>query len=234
MQACKKIRNGDCLMTNLNIWNNVDEYFMEKLIPTDTELEAVLQANKAAGIPEIDVSPTQGKLLYLLAKIKEAKNILEIGTLGGYSSIWMARALPNEGKVYTLEIDPEYASVAKENIKRAGCEHKVEIIVGKALDTLPILKKAGQLFDLIFIDADKPNNPHYLKWALELAKPGTIIIADNVVRDGAVIDEINVDERVQGVRRFMDLLQEESQIESTAIQTVGNKGYDGFVLAVVK
>jgi len=221
-------------MTNLNVWNNVDKYFMEKLIPADTELEAVLQANKVASIPEIDVSPTQGKLLYLLAKIKGAKNVLEIGTLGGYSSIWMARALPNEGKVYTLEIDSEYASVAKENIKRTGCEHKVEIIVGKALDTLPILKKAGPLFDLIFIDADKPNNSHYLKWALELAKSGAIIIADNVVRDGAVIDEKNVDERVQGVRQFMDLLQEESRIESTAIQTVGNKGYDGFVLAIVK
>ncbi|MGE7691760.1 O-methyltransferase [Lysinibacillus sp. NPDC097214] len=221
-------------MTNFNVWNNVDEYFMKKLIPADTELEEVLQANKAAGIPEIDVSPTQGKLLYLLAKIKGAKNILEIGTLGGYSSIWMARALPNEGQVYTLEIDPEYASVAKENIKRAGCEDKVEIIVGKALDTLPTLKKIAPPFDLVFIDADKPNNPHYLKWALELAKSGAIIIADNVVRDGAVIDEKNEDERVQGVRQFMDLLQEESRIESTAIQTVGNKGYDGFVLAVVK
>lgn len=132
MQACtKKYGNGDCLMTNFNVWNNVDEYFMEKLIPADTELEAVLQANKAAGIPEIDVSPTKGRLLHLLAKIKGAKNILEIGTLGGYSSIWMARALPNEGKIYTLEIDSEYASVAKQNIKNAGCENKVEIIVGE-------------------------------------------------------------------------------------------------------
>ncbi|MGE7675011.1 O-methyltransferase [Lysinibacillus sp. NPDC094403] len=220
-------------MTNFNVWNNVDEYFMEKLIPADTELEAVLQANKAAGIPEIDVSPTQGRLLHLLAKIKGAKNILEIGTLGGYSSIWMARALPNEGKIYTLEIDSEYASVAKQNIKNAGCENKVEIIVGDALETLPTLKKIAPPFDLIFIDADKPNNPHYLKWALELANSGAVIIADNVVRDGAVVDEKSEDERVQGVRQFIDLLQEESRIESTAIQTVGNKGYDGFVLAVV-
>ncbi|MGE7696078.1 O-methyltransferase [Lysinibacillus sp. NPDC094177] len=220
-------------MTNFNVWNNVDEYFMEKLIPADTELEAVLQANKAAGIPEIDVSPTQGRLLYLLAKIKGAKNILEIGTLGGYSSIWMARALPNEGKIYTLEIDSEYASVAKQNIKNAGCENKVEIIVGDALETLPTLKKIAPPFDLIFIDADKPNNPHYLKWALELANSGAVIIADNVVRDGAVVDEKSKDERVQGVRQFIDLLQGESRIESTAIQTVGNKGYDGFVLAVV-
>lgn len=220
-------------MTNFNVWNNVDEYFMEKLIPADTELEAVLQANKAAGIPEIDVSPTQGRLLHLLAKIKGAKNILEIGTLGGYSSIWMARALPNEGKIYTLEIDSEYAFVAKQNIKNAGCENKVEIIVGDALETLPTFKKIAPPFDLIFIDADKPNNPHYLKWALELANSGAVIIADNVVRDGAIVDEKSEDERVQGVRQFIDLLQGESRIESTAIQTVGNKGYDGFVLAVV-
>ncbi|MGE7945005.1 O-methyltransferase [Lysinibacillus xylanilyticus] len=220
-------------MTNFNVWNNVDEYFMEKLIPADTELEAVLQANKAAGIPEIDVSPTQGRLLHLLAKIKGAKNILEIGTLGGYSSIWMARALPNEGKIYTLEIDSEYAFVAKQNIKNAGCENKVEIIVGDALETLPTLKKIAPPFDLTFIDADKPNNPHYLKWALELANSGAVIIADNVVRDGAIVDEKSEDERVQGMRQFIDLLQGESRIESTAIQTVGNKGYDGFVLAVV-
>ncbi|MFJ7733275.1 O-methyltransferase [Lysinibacillus sp. NPDC097231] len=221
-------------MTYFKVWENVDDYFMDRLIPTDTKLEAVLLANKAAGIPEIDVSPTQGKLLYLLAKMKGAKTILEIGTLGGYSSIWMARALPKEGKVYTLEVDPEYASVAKENIKNAGCENKVEIIVGKALDTLPTLKKLAPPFDLIFIDADKPNNPHYLKLALELANSGAVIIADNVVRNGAVVDEKSEDARVQGVRHFMNLLKEESRIESTAIQTVGHKGYDGFVLAVVK
>lgn len=217
-----------------NVWKDVDEYFIDKLLPSDEILEGVLQANKEAGIPEIDVSPTQGKLLYLLAKIKGAKNILEIGTLGGYSSIWLARALPETGKVYTLEIDPEYAKIAIQNIQNAGCASKVEVIVGNALDTLPPLKEKGAFFDLIFIDADKPNNPHYLKWALELATNGALIIADNVVRNGEVIDGKSVDERVQGVRKFMDLLEKDPRIDSTAIQTVGNKGYDGFVISIVK
>ncbi|WP_433775340.1 O-methyltransferase [Bacillus wiedmannii] len=217
-----------------NVWKDVDEYFIDKLIPSDVTLEGVLQANKEAGIPEIDVSPTQGKLLYLLAKIKGAKNILEIGTLGGYSSIWLARALPETGKVYTLEIEPEYAKIAKKNIQNAGCTSKVDVIVGKALETLPTLKEKGTFFDLIFIDADKPNNPHYLKWALELANNGALIISDNVVRNGEVIDERSDDDRVQGVRKFMDILEKEPRIESTAIQTVGNKGYDGFVISTVK
>jgi len=170
LQACKrKCGNGEDLMTNSTVWNHVDEYFLEKLIPVDRKLEAVLQANKVAGIPEIDVSPTQGMLLYLLAKMKGAKNILEIGTLGGYSSLWLARSLPKGGKIYTLEINPEYASLAKQNIKNAGYENKVEIIVGNALDTLPTLKNAAPAFDFIFIDADKPNNPDYLKWAIQLA-----------------------------------------------------------------
>lgn len=221
------------MLTN-NIWHGVDEYFMEKLIPFDQTLDNVLQTNQDADIPEIDVSPTQGKLLYLLAKIKGAQNILEIGTLGGYSSIWLARALPETGKVYTLEIDPMYAEIAKQNIFQAGCGNKVEVIVGDALDSLPILKESGPLFDFIFIDADKPNNPQYLKWALELANAGALIIADNVVRNGEVIDDTCEDERVQGVRQFMDLLQQNPRIEATAIQTVGIKGYDGFVLATVK
>ncbi len=216
-----------------NVWKYVDEYFIDKLIPFDETLEGVLQTNREAGIPEIDVSPTQGKLLYLLAKIKGAKNILEIGTLGGYSSIWFARALPETGKVYTLEIEPEYAKIAEQNIQKAGCASKVEVIVGKALDTLPTLKDKCPLFDLIFIDADKPNNPQYLKWALELANHGALIIGDNVVRNGEVIDEKSKDERVQGVRQFMDLLEKEPRIESTAVQTVGNKGYDGFVISIV-
>ncbi|MFJ5767705.1 O-methyltransferase [Lysinibacillus sp. NPDC093210] len=221
------------MLTN-NVWHDVDEYFINKLIPFDETMENVLQTNKNAGIPEIDVSPTQGKLLYLLAKIKGAQNILEIGTLGGYSSIWLARALPESGKVYTLEIEPTYAEVAKQNILKAGCSSKVEVIVGNALHSLPTIKNSGHLFDLIFIDADKPNNPQYLKWALELANSGALIIADNVVRNGEVIDDKNEDERVQGVRRFIDLLEQEPRIESTAIQTVGIKGYDGFVLAIVK
>lgn len=220
-------------MTELNVWQHVDDYFMNKLLPENEHLNAVLQANKAAGIPEIDVSPTQGKLLYLLAKMKGAANILEIGTLGGYSSICLAQALPQEGKIVTLEINEEYASVAKQNIENAGYEQQVEVIVGNALDTLPNLKKAELLFDFIFIDADKPNNPAYLQWALKLAHPGAIIIADNVVRNGAVTDENSEDERVRGVQKFMDLLKEYPRIEATAIQTVGMKGYDGFVLARV-
>jgi predicted O-methyltransferase YrrM len=165
--------------------------------------------------------------------MKGAANILEIGTLGGYSSICLAQALPPEGKIVTLEINEEYASVAKQNIENAGYEQQVEVIVGNALDTLPNLKKAELLFDFIFIDADKPYNPAYLQWALKLAHPGAIIIADNVVRNGAVTDENSEDERVRGVQKFMDLLKECPRTEATAIQTVGVKGYDGFVLAIV-
>jgi len=165
--------------------------------------------------------------------LKGAVNVLEIGTLGGYSSICLAQALSKEGKVVTLEINEDYASVARQNIRHAGLEEKVEIIVGHALDTLPDLKKRGQFFDVIFIDADKPNNPEYLKWALKLANSGAIIIADNVVRNGAVTDINSEDERVRGVQQFIDLLKLEPRIEATAIQTVGVKGYDGFVLAIV-
>lgn len=220
-------------MTEMNVWQNVDHYFMDKLLPKNENLNAVLQANKAASIPEIDVSPTQGRLLYLLAKMKGVANILEIGTLGGYSSICLAKALPREGKLVTLEINEEYAKVARQNIENAGYEEKIEVIVGNALETLPELKNEGRLFDFIFIDADKPNNPAYLKWAIQLAHSGAIIVADNVVRDGAITDETSEDERVCGVQQFMELLKEESRIEATAIQTVGVKGYDGFALAIV-
>ncbi|XZF77413.1 O-methyltransferase [Bacillus sp. AL-1R] len=216
------------------IWNDVDEYFIEKLLPTDPILENVLLANHQAGLPSIDVSPTQGKLLYLLAKIKRAKNILEIGTLGGYSSIWLARALPEDGKLTTLEINNEHAKVAKQNIKEAQLQDKVEVIIGKALETLPSLKESKPFFDFIFIDADKPNNPHYLKWALKLASSGALIIVDNVVRSGEVINESSEDESVKGVRQLMDLLSTDSRIDTTALQTVGLKGYDGFVIGVVK
>lgn len=220
-------------MTELNVWQYVDDYFMTKLLPENEHLNTALQANKAAGIPEIDVSPTQGRLLYLLAKMKSAVNILEIGTLGGYSSICLAQALPQAGKVVTLEINEEYAKVAKQNIENAGYGPKVEVIVGNALDTLPNFKNAGLLFDFIFIDADKPNNPAYLKWALKLANSGALIIADNVVRNGEVINENSEDERVRGVQEFMDLVKANPRIEATAIQTVGVKGYDGVVIAVV-
>ncbi|WP_088072238.1 O-methyltransferase [Gottfriedia luciferensis] len=216
------------------VWNDVDEYIIEKLIPDNQTLENVLIANKQAGLPKIDVSPTYGKLLYLLAKIKGAKQILEIGTLGGYSSIWLARALPEDGKLITLEINPEHAKVAEKNILDANCQNKVKVIVGKALESLHTLTESNQLFDLIFIDADKPNNPHYLELALRLAKSGSLIIADNVVRNGEVSDESNHDESVLGIRKMMDILSNDPRIESTAIQTVGLKGYDGFVLSVVK
>ncbi|GIN86056.1 O-methyltransferase [Heyndrickxia sporothermodurans] len=223
------------MMSNELIWDQVDQYFMEKLIPEDKALKQVLITNRELGIPEIDVSPTQGKLLYLFAKMKGARNVLEIGTLGGYSSIWLARALPESGKVYTLEMEQKYADIAKQNIKQAGCENKVEVIVGKALDTLPLLKERGITpFDFIFIDADKQNNPQYLRWALKLSESGTIIVADNVVRNGEVIDANSKDERVQGIRQFMDIIANEPRIEATSIQTVGTKGYDGFVIGVVK
>nr|WP_205002633.1 O-methyltransferase [Scopulibacillus daqui] len=223
------------MMGNKSIWHDVDSYFIDKLLPFDPTLEHVLKANREAGIPEIEVSPTQGKLLYLLAKIKGAENVLEIGTLGGYSSIWLARALPEAGKVYTLEINQEYANIAEENIRHAGFQDKVDVIAGKALDTLASLKEKGvPPFDLIFIDADKQNNPHYLKWALNLANSGALIVADNVVRNGEVINEQRTDEQIRGIRRFMDMLENEPLIESTAIQTVGQKGYDGFAIGVVK
>lgn len=215
-------------------WNNVDLYFSAKLHTSDPIMDLILKTNSEAGLPAIDVAPNQGKFLYLLAKLKEAKNILEIGTLGGYSSVWLGRALPDDGHLITLEFDDKHAKVAKENVRKAGLEKKIEVIVGPALETLPTLKEKGfSNFDFIFIDADKPNNPQYLKWALELSRPGTVIIGDNVVRNGHIIDDCD-DLSVQGVRQFIDLLSEESRIDSTAIQTVGSKGYDGFVLGIVK
>ncbi|MBS2967926.1 O-methyltransferase [Metabacillus sp. KIGAM252] len=219
-------------MNQTELWKDVDHYFSTKLHPEDPIMDAVLKANSDANLPAIDVSPNQGKFLHLLAKLKRAKNILEIGTLGGYSSIWLARALPEDGYLTTLEYDPRHAKVAEENIRNAGLEKKINVLVGAALDTLPSLK--GKEFDFIFIDADKPNNPHYLKWALELSKPGAVIIGDNVVREGQVADENHKDASVKGVQQFIDLLAEDPRIDSTAIQTVGSKGYDGFALGIVK
>ncbi|MED1788466.1 O-methyltransferase [Brevibacillus laterosporus] len=216
-------------------WAEVDQYFNSMLLPSDPILDEVLQANAKAGMPAIDVAPNQGKLLYLLAKIRGAKKILEIGTLGGYSSIWLARALPQDGQLISLEYEQSFAQVAEENLKKAGLAEKVSILVGPALETLPTLQEKGMTgFDMIFIDADKQNNPHYLQWALKLCNPGAIILGDNVVRDGEVIHPESEDDRIQGIRQFIDLLSSEPRIESTAIQTVGSKGYDGFVLGVVK
>ncbi|WP_342499364.1 O-methyltransferase [Bacillus sp. FSL W7-1034] len=217
------------------VWGKVDEYIKDKLMAKDDVLEQTLIKNKQAGLPEIDVSPAQGKLLYLLAKTRGAKRILEIGTLGGYSTIWLARALESDGELMTLEAVSHHAETAQQNIDRAGLAERVTILQGKALDTLSQLKEQDTLpFDLIFIDADKPNNPQYLKWALHFSKKGTVIIADNVVRNGAVLHASDQDERVKGTREFFNLLKQESRIEATAIQTVGEKGYDGFIYGIVK
>ena len=215
-------------------WTAVDRYITDMLVPSDPVLEAALQSSNAAGLPAINVAPNQGKLLHLLARIHGARAILEVGTLGGYSTIWLARALPKNGRLVTLEIDPKHAEVARENIRRAGFEHLVELCLGRALDTLKHLVAVDRgPFDLIFIDADKASIPDYFAWALKLSRPGTVIIVDNVVRKGAVADASTADPSVQGVRRFNELLAAESRVSATTIQTVGSKGYDGFTIAIV-
>jgi predicted O-methyltransferase YrrM len=216
------------------IWNAADSYLVETLIPSDPILQEALKRNTASGLPTIDVAPNQGKLLYLLAKIRGARRILEIGTLGGYSTIWLARALPSDGTLVTLELDPKHAEVAKANIAHAGFASRAEVRLGPALDSLSKLHQQGTApFDLIFIDADKAGYPEYLDWSLRLSKPGTVIVADNVIRDGAVIDPDSKDPSVQGVRRFLEKIAADPRLEATALQTVGTKGYDGFALAVV-
>ncbi|WP_340022872.1 O-methyltransferase [Paenibacillus sp. FSL K6-1096] len=221
-------------MNEQSKWSKVDSYFVDRLLTADPVLDAVLDANAGAGLPNIDVAPNQGKLLHLLAKMKGAANILEIGTLGGYSTIWLARALPETGRLVTLEFEHKHVVVAEDNLRLAGVSGKVEVMEGPALESLALLEARGtEPFDFIFIDADKPNNPHYLKWALKLARPGAVIVADNVVRNGEVINPDSTDDRVQGIRRFLDLLAEEPRIDATALQTVGSKGYDGFVLGIV-
>ncbi|MEK4852968.1 O-methyltransferase [Paenibacillus sp. FSL H7-0756] len=221
-------------MNEQSKWSKVDDYFNNNLLDEDLVLNAVLDAQAGAGLPDIAVAPNQGKLLHLLAKMKGAANILEIGTLSGYSTIWLARALPEHGRLVSLEFEHKHVVVAEDNLRMAGLADKTEIIEGPALDSLALLEARGtEPFDFIFIDADKPNNPHYLKWALKLARPGAVIVADNVVRDGEVINPDSADDRVQGIRRFMDLLAEEPRIDATALQTVGSKGYDGFVLGIV-
>ena len=212
------------------LWTDVDRYLIDALIGSDPMQEQTLEANRAAGLPEIDVAPNQGKLLYLIARLARARRILEIGTLGGYSTIWMARALAADGRLITLEYNPRHAEVAAANIARCGLADRVEIRTGPALESLPHLTGP---FDLIFIDADKPNNAAYLEWALRLSRPGSVIIGDNVVRAGAVLDAASADPSVTGARRFMDALASDPRLEATAIQTVGMKGYDGFSLAIV-
>jgi predicted O-methyltransferase YrrM len=216
-----------------SLWIDVDNYFEETLVRSDGALTAALQASSDAGLPPISVAPNQGKLLHLLARIRGARTILEIGTLGGYSTIWLARALPANGELVSLELDPRHAEVAQENIARAGLSDLVSIRVGRALDTLAELEEESKVFDFIFIDADKENNPKYLEWSLKLSRPGTVIVVDNVVRKGAVVEQGGSDPNVAGIRHLFDLIAEHPRISATAVQTVGAKGYDGFALVVV-
>jgi predicted O-methyltransferase YrrM len=219
---------------NQDTWSAVDAYFCERLVPADPALEQTLRDSDAVGLPPHHVAPNQGKLLYLLAKMQGARKILEFGTLGGYSTIWLARALPEEGRLVSLEADPAHAELARANIARAGLADVVDIRVGKAIDTLPALAQEEIApFDLIFIDADKPSNPEYLKWSLKFSRPGTVIIADNVVRNGTVADPNSTDPNVLGVRRFFDRMAQNPRLSATALQTVGSKGFDGFALALV-
>ena len=216
-----------------DVWTRVDNYFGDLLTPTDDKLDAALLANEQGGLPPIDVTRLQGKFLDFLVRISGARRVLEIGTLGGYSTIWLARALPEGGRIVSLELDPHHAEVARANFENAGVLDRVDLIVGPALETLPNLEKTAAPFDLIFIDADKQSYPQYLHWALKLSRPGTVIVADNVVREGKVIEPDCDDPNVQGVRRFTKLLAAEPRLSATVLQTVGTKGYDGFALAVV-
>lgn len=216
------------------IWDAVDAYFADALIAPDAGLEHALSASEAAGLPPIAVAPNQGKLLYLLAKTAGARRILEIGALGGYSTIWLARSLPAGGKVISLELDPHHAQTARANLYAAGLSDRSEVRLGRGVDLLPQLEREGGApFDLVFIDADKPSNPDYFAWALKLTRPGSLIVVDNVVRGGKVIDADGRDPNVEGVRKLTAMLATEPRVEATALQTVGSKGYDGLILARV-
>jgi len=222
------------LRVDEGLWTKVDHYITDTLIPADPALQAALQSSTAAGLPEIQVAPNQGKLLHLLARSQGARRILEIGTLGGYSTIWLSRALPPDGRLITLELDPKHAEVAGANIARAGLSDKVEIRVGPAIQSLPkIAAENHGPFDLIFIDADKATIPEYFTWSLKMSRPGTLIIVDNVVRGGAVIESKSEDQSVQGVRKLFAMLAKEPRVTATALQTLGSKGYDGLLIALV-
>lgn len=213
------------------LWRAVDDYVVSRLLPDDPVLDATLKASAEAGLPPIAVSAAQGQMLHLFARMVGARRILEIGTLGGYSTIFLARALPADGRLVTLEAEPRHAAVAAANFERAGLAAKIDLRVAPAIETLPRLEAEGAgPFDLVFIDADKPSNTDYLAWSLKLSRPGTIIICDNVVRDGAVIEAESTDASVQGVRRFFDAVAAHQGLTATAVQTVGAKGYDGFAL----
>jgi predicted O-methyltransferase YrrM len=223
-----------CEIVNQKQWTAVDGYINDLFVPADPALDAALDASKKAELPDIQVAPNQGKLLMILARIQGARRILEIGTLGGYSTIWLARALPEDGRLVTLEADPKHAEVARANIARAGLAAKVDVRLGSAIDTLPAIETEGiGPFDFIFIDADKEGYADYLKWSLKLSRRGTVIIADNVVRDGEVADGRTKDPKVQGVRRFNARLAAEPRVTATVVQVVGTKGYDGLAIGVV-
>jgi len=211
-------------------WVAVDDYFNGHLIPSDDALDAALATSTAAGLPPIQVSPAQGRMLQLLAAIHGATTVLEIGTLGGYSTICLARGLTPGGRVTTLEIDPTHADVARANFIRAGLADVIDLHLGAAIDTLPTLTGP---FDLIFIDADKQSNPDYFTWALRLSRPGTVIVVDNVVRNGRVLEAVSNDPVIDGTRRVVEMIGKEPRVTATAVQTVGDKGYDGFILATV-
>jgi predicted O-methyltransferase YrrM len=217
-----------------DVWEAVEHYFDKVLVAQDSALEDALATATAEKLPAIQVSSVQGKLLHLLARILGARKILEIGTLGGYSTIWMARALPEGGRLITLEADPKHADVARRNFARAGVENKIELRLGKALDTLPKIAAEGLgPFDLFFIDANKSNMPEYFEWSLKLARKGSVIIADNVVRGGAVLEADSKDADIQGVRRFLEMVGKEKRVSGTAMQTVSTKNYDGFAMVLV-
>jgi predicted O-methyltransferase YrrM len=217
-----------------DLWTAVDSYINGHLVPAEPALEAALASNTAAGLPAIDVTPSQAKFLSMMAQVRGARRILEIGTLRGYSTIWLARALPEDGRLITLELDSKHAEVARANIARDGRSHLVEIRVGPALDSLARLEREGaEPFDFIFIDADKANNPAYVGWALRLSRLGSLIVVDNVVRDGAIVEADHADPDVQGSRRLFEMLAAEPRLTSTALQTVGSKGHDGFAIALV-
>ncbi|WP_210586752.1 O-methyltransferase [Streptomyces sp. GESEQ-35] len=221
-------------MSESQLWDDVDFYFAAHLSPDDDDLQAALRDSEAAGLPHISVTASEGKLLQLLAQIQGARNILEIGTLGGYSTIWMARALPSDGRLVSLEYSPKHAEVATRNIARASLDKVVEVRVGPALESLPQLADENPApFDLVFIDADKVNNPDYVEWALKLTRAGSLIIIDNVVRGGRVADPDDTSPDVRGTRSAIELIGTHPRLSGTAVQTVGSKGYDGFALARV-
>ena len=232
--ASRPRSRGNTKMKPEKTWVAVEEYMDELLISPDPVLDAARKASAAAGLPDIAVTPGQGRFLQLLARMRGARHILEIGTLGGYSTIWLARALPADGRLITIEAEAKHCEVARANVARAGLSARVDFRLGEALDLLPELAAEGlEPFDFAFIDADKENTAEYFRWAVRLARPGAAIVVDNVVRDGEVADRSTTDERVQGIQRFLEALAAEPRVSATTLQTVGSKGYDGFTLALV-